>query len=79
MKKNGIKPLMNMFAVIVLLHLILLQRAYAYIDPGTGSIIIQVLIGALVGGLFAVKKYWKRINLFLKNLFSGSKHGETGE
>jgi hypothetical protein len=46
----------------------------AYIDPGTGSLIIQVLIGALVGGLVAVKVFWSRIKTFFKGLFStGSK------
>lgn len=31
-----------------------------YIDPGTGSVIIQVAIGALVGGLVVAKVFWKR-------------------
>jgi len=47
----------------------------AYIDPGTGSLIIQVLIGALVGGLVVAKIFWSRIKIFFKGLFSsGSKH-----
>lgn len=39
----------------------------AYLDPGTGSILIQVLIGALAGiGIF-VATSWSRIkNLFRK-------------
>ena len=42
----------------------------AYLDPGTGSLIIQVVIGVAVGGLFAVKIFWNRIKTFFKNLFS---------
>jgi hypothetical protein len=46
----------------------------AYIDPGTGSLIIQVLIGVLVGGLVAAKIFWGRIKTFFRGLFSrGSK------
>ena len=46
----------------------------AYIDPGTGSLIIQVLIGALVGGLVAAKIFWIKIKTFFKGLFlTGSK------
>jgi hypothetical protein len=44
----------------------------AYIDPGTGSLIIQVLIGVLVGGLVAAKIFWGRIKTFFKGLFSRS-------
>ena len=43
---------------LIYLHLNLLP---AYIDAGTGSIIIQVVIGLLAGGAFALKMFWKRI------------------
>ena len=42
----------------------------AYLDPGTGSIIIQVVIGSAVGALFAIKIFWNRIKTFFKKLFS---------
>lgn len=37
---------------------------HAYLDPGSGSFILQLLIAALLGGLFIVKTYWKRIVAF---------------
>jgi hypothetical protein len=36
-----------------------------YIDPGTGSIIIQALVAAVVGVGIAVKLFWHRILKFL--------------
>ena len=42
----------------------------AYIDPGTGSLMIQVLIGVLAGSAVAAKIYWARVKDFLRNLFS---------
>ncbi|MCR4392988.1 MAG: hypothetical protein NUV31_01300 [Dehalococcoidales bacterium] len=40
----------------------------AYIDAGTGSMIIQVIIGALAGGLLALKIFWGKVKrLFRKN------------
>jgi hypothetical protein len=55
-------------ALLAVLYLLLLPTsALAYIDPGTGSFVIQGIIGAIVGGAFAVKLYWKRI----KARFSG--------
>ncbi len=41
-----------------------------YIDPGTGSLIIQVIIGFLVGGLVGAKVFWNRIKGFFRRLFS---------
>ena len=37
------------------------QPAHAYIDPGTGSFVIQGIIAAVVGASFALKVFWRRI------------------
>lgn len=34
--------------------------AYAYLDPGTGSMILQVLLGGFAGVALAGKLYWRR-------------------
>ena len=48
------------------------QNAFAYIDPGSGSIIIQAIVGALVGFGIAIKIYWYK----LKEKFSRVKSKE---
>jgi hypothetical protein len=48
----------------------ILTSGLAYLDPGSGSFIIQILIATLVGGLFIVKSYWQKILGFFRNLFS---------
>jgi hypothetical protein len=40
---------------------VVLPAIHAYLDPGTGSIIIQVVIAALVGGGILLKTFWKKI------------------
>jgi len=35
--------------------------AYAYIEPGTAGIVIQALIGTLVGVGIALKLYWYKL------------------
>ena len=35
--------------------------AYAYIDPGSGSMFIQVIVGALEGVGIAMKLYWAKL------------------
>ena len=39
--------------------------AHAYVDPGTGSYIFQLVVGALLGAAVAVKVFWRRIWGFL--------------
>jgi len=48
---------------LVILNTVLFDEAFAYIDPGSGSLIIQTLIGALVGITIAVRVYWERIKM----------------
>jgi hypothetical protein len=38
----------------------------AYIDPGSGSFILQALIAALAGILVATNIYWQKIKRFLR-------------
>jgi hypothetical protein len=43
---------------------IAVPNANAYIDPGSGSFIFQMLIGGLLAGAVAVKHFWRRIVSF---------------
>lgn len=52
-----------------------LQNIHAYIDPGTGSLIIQFLIAGAVGGLFLIKIYWKKVKAFFGKVFSRARKG----
>ena len=38
--------------------------AHAYLDPGTGSVILQVLLGGLAGLAVAIKLFWHRLVMF---------------
>ena len=42
--------------------------ACAYIDPGTGSYVLQIVLAVFIGGLYALKIYWRRLkSYFFKN------------
>ena len=47
-----------------------LNRDVAYLDPGTGSFLLQMLLATLLGGLFLVRAFWSRIKDFFGRLFS---------
>jgi len=40
-----------------------------YLDPGSGSFLIQLLIAALLGGAFVIRSYWEKIIEFFRRLF----------
>jgi len=46
------------------------KKVHAYIDPGTGSYIFQIILATTLGGLVAIKLYWKKIIMFIKNPFN---------
>jgi hypothetical protein len=39
---------------------------FAYLDPGSGSLIVQIVVGAIAGSALVVKLYWRKF----KSLFS---------
>jgi hypothetical protein len=54
--------MLNMFFVTLTAFLTLLPGiAFAYVEPGTGLMISQLLIGALAGGLVTLKLYWHKL------------------
>lgn len=38
--------------------------AHAYLDPGTGSMVFQVIVGVVAGAAVIVKMQWARIHRF---------------
>lgn len=34
---------------------------FAYLDPGTGSLFIQAIIGAVVGGMFVFRNFFAKV------------------
>jgi hypothetical protein len=55
---------LHSFVWFVLFALVYVDDALAYIEPGTGSMIIQSLIAVIAGGLFALKTYWYKLKIF---------------
>ena len=41
-------------------------ESYAYLDPGTSSIIIQAILGAIAAGAVTIKIYWNKLKSYFK-------------
>jgi hypothetical protein len=35
--------------------------ALAYLDPATGSAVLQAIVGGLLAGVFVLKQYWRQL------------------
>jgi hypothetical protein len=57
---------MNILTTLSTILIYPLKNGHAYLDPGSGSFILQLLIASLVGGFFIVKTYWKKILAFFR-------------
>ena len=68
--------LLSIFLLVTLFCLIFPYRVYAYLDPGSGSYILQLVLAGLLGGFFVIKSYWKKLKYFLLNLFFRQRKGQ---
>jgi hypothetical protein len=64
--------------VLVVLFMILgidsAHEAHAYLDPGSGSMLLQLLMGGIAGAVVVFKLYWQQ---FI-GLFRSSKNEASG-
>ena len=66
--------------MIISFQLLCYQNAYAYLDPSTGSYILQILMAAFLGAIFTIKVYWEKIlGLFRKNDSLKQSQNDTDE
>jgi hypothetical protein len=54
-----------LFAAILLCISSLEGDLQAYLDPGSGSMALQLILGGAVAALAAVKLYWDRVKMFV--------------
>jgi hypothetical protein len=58
---DSLKPLLLLFVVSFATE----REARAYVDPGSGALVWQLMVGGFVGFLF----YFRRIGSWFKNRF----------
>tara|TARA_Y100000816_G_scaffold252211_1_gene203087 strand:- start:543 stop:746 length:204 start_codon:yes stop_codon:yes gene_type:complete len=60
---------MSKLFLLTILFFLFTSNAHAYLDPGTGSI----LLSAIIAGLVTIKTYWRILVMKTKNIFSKKK------
>ncbi len=54
------------FCQSLLVLIAMTAPAYAYLDPGAATMMLQLVLGAVAGGLVILKLYWARARAFFK-------------
>tara|TARA_B100001996_G_C18187075_1_gene410615 strand:+ start:195 stop:422 length:228 start_codon:yes stop_codon:yes gene_type:complete len=58
-----------LFWTTVLFYFLFEIKAYAYLDPGTGSVILTAIIAAIATAGATITHYWRKIKMKIKGLF----------
>ena len=59
------KRALRMLALAATVQIFLVSEAYAYVDAGTGSFIIQMVVAAVVGISVTLRMYWQQTKAML--------------
>lgn len=66
------KRLHKLLFCLILISIIsqfFVKEAFAYLDPGSGSYMLQLLLSGLLGFVFLVKMKWRRIKTFILGIW----------
>lgn len=53
--------------MVLSFNTLFISEAYAYLDPSSGSMAIQAILGALVGVGITLKVFWQKIKYSISN------------
>ena len=60
----------NKLVVIVCVYYLCgISNAYAYLDPGTGSIILQAILGFIAATAATISIYWTKFKSIINRIF----------
>ena len=55
--------------ITLLINFFFINNAFAYLDPGTGSIILQAILGAIAAAASYCAFYWNKVKNLFKKIF----------
>ena len=59
----------NKFLTIILIYLLCsVSKAHAYLDPGTGSIILQAILGFIAAAAATFSIYWEKFKSIINKI-----------
>ena len=65
---KAMKKILSLASLVLLLLVLTTRPAHAYLDPASGSMILQVIVAAVAALLITIKAFWHKI----RGMFGGS-------
>ena len=62
--------MIKIYTYAFVIYLMLLTNSFAYLDPGTGSFIIQAIVATLAACLATLSFYWNKFKNYILGLIS---------
>ena len=66
------RQLLGLVFVLTGICVVPFRSVHAYVDPGSGSYLLQLLVATLFGSLFAARVFWTKIKSLVNKLTAGS-------
>ena len=66
---------LSLTSLVFLLLVLGVRPAHAYLDPASGSMILQVIVAAVAAVLITIKAFWHKI----RGMFGSSPSDETAD
>ena len=57
------------FLVFIFSNFFFTSNSFAYLDPGTGSIILQAILAFIAAAFATISFYWTKFKSILKKIF----------
>jgi len=74
-----VKKIIFCFVLNIIAIFLIDTNAYAYLDPGTGSFILQAIIGFLAALSAGFLYYWTKVKNFFLKFFKKNNNDEKTE
>ncbi len=77
MLKRTLSLGLSLFLLVAAVSMAQIKSVHAYIDLGTGSFLLQMLLATVFASLFMIKVYWNRLTKRISQFFSRSNSDKT--
>ena len=64
---------MKFIYIVSIFYVFLTSSSHAYLDPGSSSIILQAILGAIAAAGATIGIYWKKFKNFFAKIFKKEK------
>ncbi len=77
MMSRGSLSIVSVLGPALCCYLLTTANSFSYIDPGTGSYIIQIIIASVLAVLTLSRIYWSRLKAFFGGIFAKQSSNES--